>query len=60
MLGEVLRAVDVRVEVGNEAVVEILGDALEEVEDTVTDPEHPDALVLSVRTIVYPVALRSM
>ena len=56
----VMRTVDVRVVVGNEVAVELLGDVLEEVEDTVTDPEHPGAVVLSVRRIVYPEALRSM
>jgi len=52
------RSVDVRVVVGDE-VVELLEDGLEEVEDTLTDPEHPGALGLSVRRRVYPLALRS-
>lgn len=56
----VVRIVDVKVVVGDEVAVELLGDVLEEVEDTVTDPEHPGAVVLSVRRIVYPEALRSM
>ena len=59
VLEEVLRAVDVRVVVDDEVVVELLWEVLEEVEDTVRDREHPEALVLSVRTIVYPEALRS-
>ena len=55
LLGDVLEEL-ARVVVGDEVVVELL----EDVEDTVTDSEHPEALVLSVRTIVYPVALRSI
>jgi len=48
----VLRIVDVRVVIGDE-VVELL-------EDTVIDPEQPEAFALSVRTTVTPLALRSM
>jgi hypothetical protein len=48
------RTVDVGEVVGDEI------DVLEEVEDTVRDSEHPGALALSVRTTVYPLALRSM
>ena len=44
------RTVDVRVVEGDEVV---------EVEDAVADPEHPGALALSVRTTLYPLALRS-
>ena len=45
------RTLDVRVVVGDEVV---------EVEDTVTDPEHPGALALSVRRTVYPLSSRFM